>query len=219
MASDNLRVISLDEIQKHNSDQSCWIILSGKVYDVTKFLNEHPGGEEVITQLGGQDATEAFNDVGHSRDALEMTKEYLIGTIPEDAKPAVTKPSGSSADAGNSGNFVANFKEIMTSPTWTNFLIPTTMGIMNRISRSLVTGLRRLSNEVPKNSKKIDKNKIMVEKTPKGALDQVEEVYEDPFLKKHPNGINKETGEVGGPAGPEPTRYGDWERKGRVSDF
>ena len=25
--------------------------------------------------------------------------------------------------------------------------------------------------------------------------------------------------EVGGPSGPEPTRYGDWERKGRVSDF
>uniref|UniRef100_A0A0K0D6T2 Succinate dehydrogenase assembly factor 4, mitochondrial n=1 Tax=Angiostrongylus cantonensis TaxID=6313 RepID=A0A0K0D6T2_ANGCA len=43
--------------------------------------------------------------------------------------------------------------------------------------------------------------------------------YEDPYLKKHPGGVNPETGEVGGPAGPEPTRYGDWERKGRVSDF
>ena len=31
--------------------------------------------------------------------------------------------------------------------------------------------------------------------------------------------VNKETGERGGPRGPEPTRYGDWERKGRVSDF
>uniref|UniRef100_A0A0K0E801 Succinate dehydrogenase assembly factor 4, mitochondrial n=1 Tax=Strongyloides stercoralis TaxID=6248 RepID=A0A0K0E801_STRER len=30
---------------------------------------------------------------------------------------------------------------------------------------------------------------------------------------------NKETGEIGGPQGPEPTRFGDWERKGRVSDF
>lgn len=33
------------------------------------------------------------------------------------------------------------------------------------------------------------------------------------------DGKNPLTGEVGGPAGPEPTRYGDWERKGRVSDF
>lgn len=31
--------------------------------------------------------------------------------------------------------------------------------------------------------------------------------------------LNKETGEIGGPKGPEPTRYGDWERNGRCSDF
>ncbi|CAF4757933.1 unnamed protein product [Pieris macdunnoughi] len=41
---------------------------------------------------------------------------------------------------------------------------------------------------------------------------------EDP-LPPWPNDINPNTGEVGGPRGPEPTRYGDWERKGRVSDF
>ncbi|XP_031763770.1 succinate dehydrogenase assembly factor 4, mitochondrial-like isoform X2 [Galleria mellonella] len=41
---------------------------------------------------------------------------------------------------------------------------------------------------------------------------------EDP-LPPFPNNTNPKTGEVGGPRGPEPTRYGDWERKGRVSDF
>ncbi|KAA0188644.1 hypothetical protein HAZT_HAZT004510 [Hyalella azteca] len=45
-----------------------------------------------------------------------------------------------------------------------------------------------------------------------------------PFQEKEPlppfpNNTNPATGEVGGPRGPEPTRYGDWERKGRVSDF
>ncbi|KAA3677456.1 uncharacterized protein DEA37_0007979 [Paragonimus westermani] len=34
-----------------------------------------------------------------------------------------------------------------------------------------------------------------------------------------PNNVNPETGEIDGPTGPEPTRYGDWERKGRCSDF
>ena len=38
-------------------------------------------------------------------------------------------------------------------------------------------------------------------------------------LAPHPGGVNPETGEIGGPKGPEPTRYGDWERKGRVTDF
>ncbi|VDO74409.1 unnamed protein product [Heligmosomoides polygyrus] len=42
------------------------------------------------------------------------------------------------------------------------------------------------------------------------------EPYEDPYLKKQLGGVNSITGEIGGP---EPTRYGDWERKGRVSDF
>ncbi len=38
-------------------------------------------------------------------------------------------------------------------------------------------------------------------------------------LPAHPDNRNPETGEVDGPKGPEPTRYGDWERKGRVYDF
>jgi len=38
-------------------------------------------------------------------------------------------------------------------------------------------------------------------------------------LKPFPNNTNPKTGEVGGPRGPEPTRFGDWERKGRVTDF
>jgi hypothetical protein len=38
-------------------------------------------------------------------------------------------------------------------------------------------------------------------------------------LKAFPNNINPVTGELDGPKGPEPTRYGDWERKGRVTDF
>lgn len=41
----------------------------------------------------------------------------------------------------------------------------------------------------------------------------------DPHLPPWPDGVNPHTGERGGPRGPEPTRYGDWERKGRVSDF
>lgn len=40
----------------------------------------------------------------------------------------------------------------------------------------------------------------------------------DPFAR-FPEDKNPETGEIGGPTGPEPTRYGDWERKGRVTDF
>ncbi|GFW92013.1 hypothetical protein TNCV_2152921 [Trichonephila clavipes] len=60
-------------------------------------------------------------------------------------------------------------------------------------------------------------------KTPIGKLDQQvsqlpEEDLQGPYAP-FPDNTNPVTGEVLGPRGPEPTRYGDWERKGRVSDF
>ncbi|CCD68984.1 Cytochrome b5 heme-binding domain-containing protein [Caenorhabditis elegans] len=128
-----LRVISLDEVSKHNwedADQSCWIVISGKVYDVTKFLNEHPGGEEVITQLAGKDATVGFLDVGHSKDAIEMANEYLIGQLPESDVPKVETAAAKPSKNEKSSSLLNDFTEIMTSPTWTNFLIPTTMGLV-----------------------------------------------------------------------------------------
>lgn len=65
--------------------------------------------------------------------------------------------------------------------------------------------------------------KKLREKTPIGKLDELD-VGKHPYQEKEPlpewpDNTNPHTGEVGGPRGPEPTRYGDWERKGRVSDF
>ncbi|KAJ1674920.1 hypothetical protein EV182_002299 [Spiromyces aspiralis] len=54
---------------------------------------------------------------------------------------------------------------------------------------------------------------------PSGALDVVDSGSSSNPLPPFPGNKNPETGEVGGPRGPEPTRYGDWERKGRVVDF
>ncbi|XP_014276655.1 succinate dehydrogenase assembly factor 4, mitochondrial [Halyomorpha halys] len=64
--------------------------------------------------------------------------------------------------------------------------------------------------------------KSLLQKTPLGKLDEFEGRHphqEKEPLKGFEGGVNPVTGEVGGPIGPEPTRYGDWERKGRVSDF
>lgn len=64
--------------------------------------------------------------------------------------------------------------------------------------------------------------KKLREKTPIGKLDEIDGPHpyaEKEPLKSWPNDTNPITGEIGGPKGPEPTRYGDWERKGRVSDF
>lgn len=56
------------------------------MYEVTKFLEEHPGGEEVLLEQAGKNATEAFEDVGHSTDARELMKQYMIGELCEEDK-------------------------------------------------------------------------------------------------------------------------------------
>jgi len=73
--------LSFEEINKHNDKNSTWIVINNDVYDVTEFLNEHPGGEEVLIEQAGKEASEAFEDVGHSSDAREMMGKFKIGTL------------------------------------------------------------------------------------------------------------------------------------------
>ncbi|KAL1565499.1 Cytochrome b5 isoform E [Salvia divinorum] len=70
-----------EEVAKHNKTKDCWLIISGKVYDVTPFMEDHPGGDEVLLAATGKDATNDFEDIGHSDSAREMMDEYLIGEI------------------------------------------------------------------------------------------------------------------------------------------
>jgi len=51
------------------------------VYDVTKYLEEHPGGSEVLLDHGGKYADEMFEDIGHSGDAKEKLKTLLVGEL------------------------------------------------------------------------------------------------------------------------------------------
>jgi len=56
-------------------------VLGGpKVYNITTYLDDHPGGAEVMLDLAGQNADEFFEDIGHSADARNELKKYLIGT-------------------------------------------------------------------------------------------------------------------------------------------
>lgn len=72
-------VYNLAEVKKHIKEDDCWIIVHGKVYDVTKFLDEHPGGFDIIISNTGKDATEDFEEIGHSNNARELLKKYEIG--------------------------------------------------------------------------------------------------------------------------------------------
>ncbi|KAJ6099124.1 cytochrome b5-like heme/steroid binding domain-containing protein [Penicillium canescens] len=78
-----VRSFTKEEISKHNSPHSLYMVIHGKVYDCTKFVNKHPGGEEVILEVAGQDATEPYDEVGHSEDADRILRNYYIGELQE----------------------------------------------------------------------------------------------------------------------------------------
>ncbi|GAA0176548.1 oxidoreductase [Lithospermum erythrorhizon] len=75
-------VFTLSQVARHNLKQDCWLVIDGKVFDVTKFLEEHPGGEDVLIEYSGTDATKAFEDIGHSKKAKNLLLKYRVGHLP-----------------------------------------------------------------------------------------------------------------------------------------
>ncbi|XP_055627592.1 cytochrome b5-like isoform X2 [Toxorhynchites rutilus septentrionalis] len=58
-----------------------WIIIRDVVYDVTTYLEDHPGGGELITEFAGKDGTRDFDDFGHSGTAMNLLKQFKIGEL------------------------------------------------------------------------------------------------------------------------------------------
>ena len=74
--------ITLEELATHNSAQDCWSAVNGKVYDLTEFVNQHPGGSDKIEQICGRDGTSAFNGQHRGEDTPVSTLgNYLIGDL------------------------------------------------------------------------------------------------------------------------------------------
>jgi cytochrome-b5 reductase len=77
----DLPLIAWDEIQKHTSEASLWVVIEGEVYDLTTWAARHPGGLQVLLDAAGTDATQAFKAAGHPA-AVEVFKlNYRIGRV------------------------------------------------------------------------------------------------------------------------------------------
>ncbi|KAF3708518.1 Succinate dehydrogenase assembly factor 4, mitochondrial [Channa argus] len=93
------------------------------------------------------------------------------------------------------------------------FWASTTRHVVSPSLKLVLTGCSRATSGAVK-----DKEPLKKAKTPQGRFDSPEDKPKD-ALEKFTDDINPVTKEKGGPRGPEPTRYGDWERKGRCVDF
>ncbi|KAJ7284155.1 FMN-dependent dehydrogenase-domain-containing protein [Mycena rebaudengoi] len=79
------KYISGKTVAQHNTRESCWIIVHGKVYDVTEFLDDHPGGSKIILKYAGKDATQEYDPI-HPPDAIttNLPPEKHLGPVKPD---------------------------------------------------------------------------------------------------------------------------------------
>ena len=120
------------EIAKHNTRESCWVVISGHAYDVTDFLDEHPGGAAVVLKYGGKDATVEYEPI-HPAGTIEkfLSKDKHLGpvdmaTISTPAAPQVTRDLDKSAKIPlslimNLDDMEVAAEKIITRSAWTYF--------------------------------------------------------------------------------------------------
>jgi cytochrome b involved in lipid metabolism len=70
------------EVAQHASKESCWAIVRGGIYDLTSWINQHPGGRQAILGLCGKDGTAAFESTHGGQEGPEkVLKEFKIGEL------------------------------------------------------------------------------------------------------------------------------------------
>ncbi|EGG15683.1 cytochrome b5 domain-containing protein [Cavenderia fasciculata] len=78
LRDETLPVFTLEVIAKHNKRDDCWLLINGKVYNVSSFIEEHPGGD-IILAGAGKDCTTMFELSGMGSDVYLQMKDYHIG--------------------------------------------------------------------------------------------------------------------------------------------
>ncbi|XP_074253829.1 cytochrome b5 reductase 4 isoform X2 [Saimiri boliviensis] len=81
--------VTEEELKKHNKKDDCWICIRGFVYNVSPYMEYHPGGEDELMRAAGSDGTELFDQVHRWVNYESMLKECLVGRMA--VKPAVLK--------------------------------------------------------------------------------------------------------------------------------
>ncbi|XP_045197799.2 cytochrome b5 reductase 4-like isoform X2 [Mercenaria mercenaria] len=111
--------VTPEELKKHNTGKDCWIALRGKVYNVTSYLDFHPGGIDELMRGAGKDATALFDEIHKWVNAESMLEKCLVGKLkvenPMLRNALLRKSSKSSLEAVPNGGIAA--PTFLTPPT------------------------------------------------------------------------------------------------------
>ncbi|KAI0205702.1 inositolphosphorylceramide-B C-26 hydroxylase [Astrocystis sublimbata] len=94
MPGRTLPTLTQAEVESHNSTKSCYVTIGSKVYDVTDFLDAHPGGADLVLDYAGKDVGAILKDEdshAHSEAAYEVLDDALVGFVAIDKRPNNTQ--------------------------------------------------------------------------------------------------------------------------------
>merc|ERR1711937_804195 len=118
---DGMSYYTVEEVGKHTTKADCWVILDGKVLNVTNFLSQHPGGELAILTFAGKDATEEFNMI-HPPDVIpKYAPDAIIGVVGDGSNAApmsAAAPAGRQDKGGKTANHHAWGRTAGTKGNW-----------------------------------------------------------------------------------------------------
>lgn len=96
--------ISKEQVTQHTSEKDCWIIVHNRVYDVSQFLDEHPGGKKILLKAAGTDASKQF-DAFHNQAILEKYAHLAIGEVSTSPAPTTKAPRETPAEEEGEATF------------------------------------------------------------------------------------------------------------------
>ena len=77
----NIKVFSWLDVLSHTTEESCYLVIEGKVCDVTNYLNVHPGSKKTLLKYSGTECGAQFTKKGHSQEAQNIRDTFVIGHI------------------------------------------------------------------------------------------------------------------------------------------
>lgn len=107
MPSRTLPTFSRAEVESHNSESSCYVTIGTKVYDVTDFVDDHPGGGSLIMDYAGKDVEDILKDGvshEHSEAAYDVLDDSLVGFLVE--KGGLENGNGTAHTNGEATTYV-----------------------------------------------------------------------------------------------------------------
>ncbi|PNY21848.1 Uncharacterized protein TCAP_07211 [Tolypocladium capitatum] len=131
-----LQVVTLAQLAQHNTKDDLWVAVHGKVYHLSSFATDHPGGIEVLLECAGTNGTETYDYAGHSEGAKDTLERFLVGEL-EGHVGSQAEPGPEGAKSTSMSPTPAPKVKEITKP-WVRLLLLSVTGVFG------FTGLRRL---------------------------------------------------------------------------